>query len=49
MEAGMSNQLGNKCSVLNEEEKGNAGHESQDHRITESKNSRGWKGPLWVI
>jgi len=19
------------------------------HRITESKNSRGWKGPLWVI
>jgi len=20
-----------------------------DHRITESQNSRGWKGPLWVI
>jgi len=19
------------------------------HRITESQNSRGWKGPLWVI
>jgi len=23
--------------------------ESQNHRITESQNSRGWKGPLWVI
>ena len=22
--------------------------ESQNHRITESQNSRGWKGPLWV-
>ena len=22
---------------------------SQNHRITESQNSRGWKGPLWVI
>jgi len=22
---------------------------SQYHRITESQNSRGWKGPLWVI
>jgi len=21
----------------------------KDHRITESQNSRGWKGPLWVI
>jgi len=21
----------------------------QRHRITESQNSRGWKGPLWVI
>ena len=21
---------------------------SQNHRITESQNSRGWKGPLWV-
>ena len=21
----------------------------EDHRITESQNSRGWKGPLWVI
>ena len=21
----------------------------QSHRITESQNSRGWKGPLWVI
>jgi len=21
----------------------------QNHRITESQNSRGWKGPLWVI
>ena len=20
-----------------------------NHRITESQNSRGWKGPLWVI
>jgi len=20
-----------------------------EHRITESQNSRGWKGPLWVI
>ena len=25
------------------------GGESQNHRITESQNSRGWKGPLWVI
>jgi len=23
--------------------------ESQDHRITESQNGRGWKGPLGVI
>jgi len=23
--------------------------ESQNHRITESQNGRGWKGPLWVI
>jgi len=23
--------------------------EDQVHRITESQNSRGWKGPLWVI
>jgi len=23
--------------------------ESQNHRITESQNSRGWKGRLWVI
>jgi len=22
---------------------------SGHHRITESQNSRGWKGPLWVI
>ena len=22
---------------------------SQNHRITESQNSRDWKGPLWVI
>jgi len=22
---------------------------AQNHRITESQNSRGWKGPLWVI
>jgi len=22
---------------------------SRGHRITESQNSRGWKGPLWVI
>jgi len=22
--------------------------ESQNHRITESQNGRGWKGPLWV-
>ena len=22
---------------------------AEDHRITESQNSRGWKGPLWVI
>jgi len=21
----------------------------RNHRITESQNSRGWKGPLWVI
>jgi len=21
----------------------------QNHRITESQNGRGWKGPLWVI
>jgi len=31
----------------------NGGHISgflgQVHRITESQNSRGWKGPLWVI
>jgi len=25
------------------------GKKSQNHRITESQNSRGWKGPLWVI
>ena len=25
------------------------GERSQNHRITESQNSRGWKGPLWVI
>jgi len=24
-------------------------HISQNHRITESQNGRGWKGPLWVI
>ena len=24
-------------------------HRWADHRITESQNSRGWKGPLWVI
>jgi len=24
-------------------------HESQNHRITESQNGRGWKGPLWII
>jgi len=23
--------------------------QSQNHRITESQNVRGWKGPLWVI
>ena len=23
--------------------------ESQNHRITESQNVRGWKGHLWVI
>jgi len=23
--------------------------ESQNHRITESQNGRGWKGPLWVV
>ena len=23
--------------------------QQQNHRITESQNSRGWKGPLWVI
>jgi len=23
--------------------------EYQNHRITESQNGRGWKGPLWVI
>jgi len=22
---------------------------TNNHRITESQNSRGWKGPLWVI
>ena len=22
---------------------------AESHRITESQNSRGWKGPLWVI
>jgi len=21
----------------------------QNHRITESQNDRGWKGPLWII
>ena len=25
------------------------GNPPADHRITESQNSRGWKGPLWVI
>jgi len=25
------------------------GRRGDDHRITESQNSRGWKGPLWVI
>lgn len=29
----MSNQLGNECMVLNEEEKGNVGHESQDTQL----------------
>ena len=24
-------------------------HDAENHRITESQNSRGWKGPLWVI
>lgn len=33
MEAGMSNQLGNQSIVLNEEEKGNAGHKSQDRQL----------------
>jgi len=23
--------------------------ETQNHRITESQNSRGWKGPVWDI
>jgi len=23
--------------------------QSQNHRITESQNGRGWEGPLWVI
>jgi len=23
--------------------------ESKNHRITESQNVRGWKGPLWVV
>jgi len=23
--------------------------ESQNHRITQSQNGRGWKGPQWVI
>jgi len=23
--------------------------ESQNHRITESQNGKGWKGPLWII
>jgi len=26
-----------------------ANRENRNHRITESQNSRGWKGPLWVI
>jgi len=25
------------------------GPDTKNHRITESQNSRGWKGPLWVI
>jgi len=25
------------------------GLKQQNHRITESQNVRGWKGPLWVI
>jgi len=25
------------------------GAKSQNHRITESQNGKGWKGPLWVI
>jgi len=30
-------------------EENGVGAERSDHRITESQNSRGWKGPLWVI
>ena len=26
-----------------------ASYRTDDHRITESQNVRGWKGPLWVI
>lgn len=29
----MSKQLGSQCTVLNEEEKGNVGHESQETQI----------------
>jgi len=28
---------------------GEGGGQPQNHRITESQNRRGWKGPLWVI
>jgi len=46
----------NQCEISKENQiktrqKGNEAlnRRSQNHRITESQNGRGWKGPLWVI
>jgi len=39
----------NKAKLYNRALQGTLAHVKQNHRITESQNSRGWKGPLWVI
>jgi len=39
---------GQNSDMQKEKEKGK-GRGQGNHRITESQNSRGWKGPLWVI
>jgi len=37
------------AKILQKEILKHTGPINMNHRITESQNSRGWKGPLWVI